>query len=59
MGESAGYKTNVIRDMKEVREKDALRRKVDEEEHLEIYRGSREGMGTKTYLSGPVDAANI
>ena len=56
MGESAGYKTKV-RDMIEMRGKGALRRKVDEEEHLKIYRRLREGMGMKTYLHGPMDPA--
>lgn len=40
-----------------MREKEALRRKVDEEEHLEIYGGLKKGFGIKTYLRGPMDAA--
>ena len=56
IGESAGYKTKV-RDMITTREKGALRRKVDKEEHLQIYGGLREGIGMKTYLHGPMDAA--
>ena len=44
IGESAGCKTKV-RAIIETREKRALRRKVDEEEHLKINRGSREGIG--------------
>jgi len=54
--EGAGYKAKV-RDMIEIREKGALRRKVDEEEHLEIYGWLGEGIGMKSYLHGPMDAA--
>ena len=50
------YKTKVS-DMKESREKKALRQEVDEEEHLKIYGGLREGIRTKTYLHGPMDYA--
>ena len=32
-----------------------LRCKVDEEEHLRIYGGLREEIGTKTYLHGPIN----
>ena len=56
IGESAGYKTKV-RDMIEIREKGALRCKVDKEEHLKIYGGLKEGIGMKEYLHGPLDAA--
>ena len=56
IGASAEYKTTVC-DMMEVREKGALKRKIDEEEHLKIYGGLREGIGMKTYLHGPMDAA--
>ena len=38
-------------------EKEMLRRKVDEEEHLRIYGGLREEIGMKTYLHGPMVAA--
>ena len=34
------------------------RRKVDEEEHLELYGGLREGIGMKVYLHDRMDAAN-
>lgn len=37
--------------------KGALRRKVDDEEHLKIYGGSREVTGVETYLHGPVGSA--
>ena len=50
------YKTKVS-DVIELREKKALRQKVDEEEHLTIYGGLREGIGMKTYLHGPIDYA--
>ena len=50
------YKTK-IGDMIELRENKALRQKVDEEEHLKIYGGLREGRGMKTYLHGPIDHA--
>ena len=35
----------------------ALRKKVKEEEHLEIYAGLREEIGMKTHLHGPMDYA--
>ena len=51
------YKTKVS-DMMEIRDKKALRQKVDEEEDLMIYGGLREGIGMKTYyLHGPIDYA--
>ena len=50
------YKTKES-DMIELREKKALRQKIDEEEHLKIYGGLREGIGMKTYLHGPIDYA--
>ena len=55
--EAAGFKTKV-RDTIEKREKEMLRRKVDEE-HLRIYGGLREEIEMKTYLHGPMDAAKI
>ena len=39
----------------EMRERLALRNKVKDEEHLAIYGGSREELGMKTYLHGPMD----
>ena len=39
------------------RESQALRNKVKEEKHFEIYRGLREDIGMKTYLHGPMDYA--
>ena len=39
--------------------KEMLRQKVDEEEHLKIHGGLREGIGMKTYLHGPIDYAKI
>ena len=48
------YKTKVG-DMIELKERKALRQKVDEEEHLKIYGGLKEGIGMKTYLHGPID----
>ena len=56
LGESAGYKAKV-RDMIEIREKGALRKKVDEEEHMKIHGGLKERVGMKAYLHGPLDAA--
>ena len=41
----------------EIRERLELRNKVKEEEHLGIYGGLREEIGTKTYLHGPMDYA--
>ena len=49
-----GYKTEV-KERIETRERLALRNKVKEEEHLEIYGGFREETGMKTYLHGPMD----
>ena len=43
--------------MIEIREKGALRCKVDKEEHLKIYGGLKEGIGMKAYLHDPMDAA--
>ena len=43
--------------MMETRETPALRNKVKEDEHLDIYGGLREEIGMKTYLHGPVDYA--
>ena len=40
-----------------IRERLALRNKVKEEEHLEIYGGLREEIGMKTSLHGPMDYA--
>ena len=37
----------------------ALRREVDEKEHLKIYGGLRKGIEMKTYLHGPMDVAKI
>ena len=39
------------------RERLTLRTKVEEEKHLEIYRGLREDIGMKTCLHGPMDYA--
>ncbi|KCZ94934.1 hypothetical protein HOC_20993, partial [Hyphomonas oceanitis SCH89] len=41
----------------ESRERLALRKKVEGEEHLEMYGGLREGIGMKRYLHGPMDFA--
>ena len=41
----------------EIRERLALRNKVKEEKHLEIYGGLRETIGMKTCLHGPMDYA--
>ena len=49
-----GYKTEV-KERIETRERLALRNKVKEEEHLEIYGGFSEETGMKTYLHGPMD----
>ena len=45
-----GYKTEA-KGRTEERERQALRNKVKEEKHLEIYGGSREDIGMKTYLT--------
>ena len=50
------YKAEV-EGMIEIRERLALRNKVESEKHLEIHGGLREGTGTKTYLHGPMDFA--
>ena len=50
------YKTKVS-DMIEIRQMKSLRQKVEEEEHLKIYGGLREGIVMKTYLHGPLDYA--
>lgn len=47
----AGYKAKV-RGMVEKRDKGALSRKVEEEEHPRIYAGLGEGTGVKTHLHG-------
>ena len=49
-----GYKTE-MKERIEMRERLALRNKVKDEEHLAIYGGSREELGMKTYLHGPMD----
>ena len=51
-----GYRTEV-KEIIEEREKLALRTKVEEEKHLEIYGGLREDIGMKTYLHCPMDYA--
>lgn len=55
-GKYSGYKTKV-RGMINAREGKALRRKVDEKEHLRTYGGLRGRIGMKTYLHGPMDPA--
>ena len=52
----AGCKTE-IKEKIEIRERLALRNKVKEKQHLEIYGGLREEIGMKTYLHGPMDYA--
>ena len=56
MEKFGGYKTEG-NEIIEERERLALRNKVKEEKHLEIYGGLREGIGIKTYLHGPMDYA--
>ena len=57
MEKFSGYKTEVKERIEE-RERPALRNKVKEEKHLEIYRGLREDdIGMKTSLHGPMDYA--
>ena len=51
-----GYKTE-LKERIEEKERLALRNKVKEEKLLEIYGGSREDIGMKTYLHGPIDYA--
>ena len=41
----------------EIRERLALRKKVESEKRLEIHGGIREGIGMKTYLHSPMDFA--
>ena len=43
----------------EIRERLALRNKVKEEEHIEMYGGLREEVRTKTYLHGQMDCAKM
>ena len=50
------YKTEAKERIEE-REKLALRNKVTEEKHFEIYGGLREDIGMKTYLHGSMDCA--
>ena len=55
-----GYKTEVeeiIEEIIEEREGLALRNRVKEEKHLEIYGGLREDIGMKRYLHGPMNYA--
>ena len=52
----SGEQKPKARDMIETTGKEALGLKEDNEEHLKIYRGSREEMGMKTYLHRPKDA---
>ena len=52
----AGYKTEAKQNVV-IRERLALRHKVKEDEHLEIYGGLRGEIGMKTYLHGPKDYA--
>ena len=49
-----GYKTEV-KEVIEERERLALRTKVKEEKHLQIYGGLREDIEMKTYLHSPMD----
>lgn len=57
IGECGEHKAIVVRDMIEMRGKQALRWEVFEEEHLEIYRGLMTDRGMWTYLHGPMDYA--
>ena len=43
----------------EIRERLALRNKVKEDEHIEMYGGLREEVRTKTYLHGQMDCAKM
>ena len=56
--ESFGGCNTEVKEIIEKRERQALRNKVKEEKHLEIYGELREDVGTKTYLHGPMDYAN-
>ena len=56
MEKFSGYKTEV-KEILEERERLALRNKMKEEKHLEIYGGLREDIGMKAYLHGPMDYA--
>ncbi|CAB1099916.1 unnamed protein product [Ectocarpus sp. CCAP 1310/34] len=51
-----GFKKKV-KEMLESREEATLRKKVRSEDHLEIYGKLKEGIGTKSYLDGPMDYA--
>lgn len=44
----------IARDVMKRRGKEALIRRVEEEEHVEIYGGVREGIEMKTYLQDPM-----
>ena len=56
MGKNGGYKTEV-KEIIEERERPALRNKVKEEKHLEVYGVLWEDIGMKTHLHGPTDYA--
>ena len=56
IGKFGGYKTEVKLIIKE-RERLALRSKVNEEKHLEIYGELKKDIGMKTHLHGPMDYA--
>ena len=45
--------------MTETRREETLRRKVEEEEHLKMYEGLRQGIRMEAYLYDPTDAAEI
>ena len=50
------YKTE-LNERIEIKKRLALRNKVNEEAHLELYGGLKEGKGMKRYLHGPMDYA--
>ena len=54
MEKIGGYKTEVKERMGR-RERLALKKSVEGEDHLEIYGRLRQETGTKTYLHGPMD----
>ena len=43
--------------MTKTRREETLRRKVEEEEHLKMYEGLRQGIRMKAHLYDPTDAA--
>lgn len=58
IGEGGTYETKVNKNV-DMRKKEELRWNTDEEKHLNVYEGLREGKGMGTYLYGPMDHAKM